>query len=198
MDAMPPAPMIASTLACMVGTISLASMDPTTREMADGVDVYGRAALVDGERHLLAGDHQGPLEPAPAPRVVEQREVVVVAEDEEVVSVPPVPADDVLGGVIAVGLGGVRLDIALEPLELRQIPPPYLGLGGVISGRERLFCRCSSPETSKSPYATLVATAMVLPTDVFDDLVGQFSKIGVRILCSGSVAAECAICNRSG
>ena len=33
MDAMPPAPMIASTLAWRVGTISRASMGSTTREM---------------------------------------------------------------------------------------------------------------------------------------------------------------------
>ena len=33
MDAMPPASMIASMLACMVGTISRASMGSTTREM---------------------------------------------------------------------------------------------------------------------------------------------------------------------
>ena len=104
----------------------------------DGVDVYRRSPLMDGEGDLLAGDHQRPLEPAPVLRVLEQREVVMVAEDEEVVAVPPVPADDVLGGVIAVGLGGVRVNVTLEPLELRQIRPPCGVWGEYITAEEPL------------------------------------------------------------
>jgi hypothetical protein len=52
----------------------------------------------------------------PAGLVFEDCAVIVVAEDQEVVIVPAVPAHHALGGGVSVRLGGMGVDVSLVPL----------------------------------------------------------------------------------
>ena len=82
----------------------------------DAVDVDRRLASAEPDADLLAGHHQRLPEAATARAVVQQRQVVVVAQHEKVIAVPPVPARDLVRVLVPVRLGRVRMDVALVPL----------------------------------------------------------------------------------
>ena len=80
------------------------------------VDVYRCRASMYADADLLARHHQRLPEATTARAVVKQRQVVVVAQHQEVVAMPPVPARDLVRVLITVRLGRVSVDITLVPL----------------------------------------------------------------------------------
>jgi len=85
---------------------------------AYAVDVNSRLAAVYSDRHLFTRNHDGLFESALALPVVQESYVVVVAKHKEIVVVTPIPACDLGGLGIPVGLGRVRVDVPFVPLGL--------------------------------------------------------------------------------
>lgn len=81
------------------------------------VDVDRWSPRMLGKRYLFTGNHQRLLELAPAICIVEQGEMVVIAEDQKIIAVPAVPAHDIFGSLVAAIHVRMGMDIALVPVE---------------------------------------------------------------------------------
>ena len=66
------------------------------------IDMDGRIAPIQTDTDLLSRHHQGLAKTAPASAIVQQRQVIVVAQHQEVVPMPPVPADDLVRVLVTV------------------------------------------------------------------------------------------------
>lgn len=82
---------------------------------ANCAKVYGDSVAFQGKSDFLARNHQRAERAVHPVAVVEQREVIMVGEDEEVVAVFSVPGGYLLRFGVAVGFGCVGVDISPVP-----------------------------------------------------------------------------------
>ena len=89
------------------------------------VDVYRRFASMYSDADLLARHHQRLSEAASAGAVLQQSQVVVVAQHQKVVTVPPVPARDLVRVFVTVRFSCMRVYSPCTTVFRSSMPPFY-------------------------------------------------------------------------